>query len=110
MGGMKSVLAILIAAAALCGCGHDVYERPATTDTQYIQDWNACYAHAESQPYAALGGNGAYESNLAKERRDIRACMVARGYTLKPKWPLGPYADSPTTGPNPAERPLATPR
>ena len=101
-------IAILLAASALSGCGHDVYSRAGTTDTQYIADENACFAYAEKQPYAALGGDSAYQSNIAKERRDIRACMTARGYTLKPKWPLGPYGESPTTGPQPAKMPLAT--
>lgn len=108
--GRKAIrmMASFIVATALAGCGHDVYARANTTDTQYIQDQNACFAYADKQPYAALGGKEAYEQNIAKERRDIRACMVARGYTLKPKWPLGPYGDSPTTGPNPVQMPLST--
>src|SRR5579862_7432589 len=91
---------LFLAVAVLAGCGHDVYRRPNTTDTQYIQDENACYDFAEKQPYAALGGDHAYSQNIAKERKDIRSCMIARGYTLDPKWPLGPYGTSPTVGPN----------
>ena len=106
---MKPITVILLAATALSGCGHDVYERAGTTDTQYIADENACFAYADRQPYAAIGGD-AYSLNVAKERQDIRACMQARGYTLEPKWPFGPYGESPTTGPNPAEQPLAARR
>lgn len=105
---MKRSMAVLIVATALAGCGHDVYERADTTDTQYIRDENSCFDYADKQPYAALGGDHAYEQNIAKERRDIRACMVAKGYVLKPKWPFGSYGTSPTVGPNPAETPLAT--
>lgn len=107
---LKHAMALLLAATALSGCGHDVYARGGTTDTQYIQDENACFAYADKQPYAAIGGEGAHSANVAKERKDIRACMVAKGYTLKPKWPFGPYGESPVTGPNPAEAPLGTTR
>ena len=107
---MKRVLVILIAATALSGCGHDVYLRDGTTDTQFIADENACFANAEGQPPAVLGGGGphdhAYETNIAKARQTIRHCMIARGYSLQPKWPFGPYGESPTAGPDPAKTPL----
>ena len=103
---VKRLTAALIVAAALSGCGHDVYERAGTTDTQYIADENACFAYADKQPYVALGGEGAYQSNIVRERKDIRACMIARGYALQPKWPFGSYGESPTTGPDPAKAPL----
>ncbi len=99
----------MLLAAALSGCGHDVYTRANTTDTQYIADENACFAYGEGQPPAVLGGgpdDHAYETNVAKVRQTIRHCMIARGYTLKPKWPFGPYGDSPTAGPDPAKTPL----
>jgi len=99
----------LILAAALSACGHDVYSRADTTDTQYIADENACFAEAEKQPPAVAGyAEGGLQQNIAKERKDIRACMIARGYKLEPKWPLGPYGESPTTGPDPAKTPLST--
>ena len=104
---MTRVLAILLAATALSGCGHDVYSRAGTTDTQYITDANACFALADKQTPAVTGyAEGGLQQNIAKERKDIRACMVARGYSLQPKWPLGPYGESPTTGPDPARMPL----
>ncbi|MGZ5922845.1 MAG: hypothetical protein ACXWLT_13860 [Rhizomicrobium sp.] len=110
---MKRIMTALVAVIALAGCGHDVYQRANTTDTQYIQDENACFNYAEEQPLAAVGGSAhdqAYSMNIEKERKDIRSCMVARGYTLEPKWPFGPYGISQTRGPNPATMPLATTR
>lgn len=108
---MKWSMIILISATAVAGCGHDVYQRDNTTDTQYIQDENACFAYADQQPPAAVGYvNGGYQMNLEKKRNEIRSCMVAKGYTLEPKWPRGAYGTSPTTGPNPADVPLSTPR
>jgi hypothetical protein len=107
---MNRALTILIAVTGLSGCGHDVYRRADTTDTQYIRDENTCFDEAEEQPYAALGGEHAYSQNIAKQRKDIRACMMGKGYALQPKWPLGPYGTSPTTGPNPAATPLSTKR
>lgn len=107
-GTTKCGIVMLLTAAMLSGCGHDVYSRADTTDAQYIADENACFAYAEQQPYAALGGENAYQQNIAKERNDVRACMIARGYKLAPKWPRGPYGESPTTGPDPAKAPLAT--
>jgi hypothetical protein len=107
---MNRALIIPMAATLLSGCGHDVYRRADTTDTQYTRDENACFDEAEKQPYAALGGEHAYSQNIAKERKDIRACMTSRGYILQPEWPLGPYGSSPTTGPNPAATPLSTTR
>jgi hypothetical protein len=108
---MKRLLVLPIVAAGLAGCGHDVYERANTTDTEYIQDENACFADAERQPPAAVGYiNGGYQMNLEKRRTEIRSCMEAKGYKLEPKWPFGPYGTSPTTGPNPAEEPLSTTR
>ena len=101
------ILAVLV--LALSGCGHDVYKRADTTDTQYIQDENACFAQADQQLPAAVGYvNGGYQMNIEKKRNDIRSCMIAKGYTLEPKWPLGPYGTSPTTGPNPADQILST--
>jgi hypothetical protein len=104
------ITVILVAADALAGCGHDVYQRTGTTQAQYIQDEESCWAYAENQPPAALGGNQAYSLNVEKQRQDIRACMVARGYLLEPKWPFGPYGVSPLAGPNPAATPLNTRR
>ncbi|HXR94844.1 MAG TPA: hypothetical protein VN718_03140 [Rhizomicrobium sp.] len=96
----------VIAATTLAGCGHDVYEKGNTTDTQYIQDENACFAYADQQPPAAIGYTPDGRSlNVEKERTEIRSCMIAKGYTLAPKWPLGPYGTSPTT--NPGEAPLS---
>ena len=104
-------MVFLIITAALAGCGHDVYERAATTGTQYVRDENACFAYADEGTPAAMGYViGGYQSNVAKKRNDIRSCMIAKGYTLEPKWPFGPYGTSPTVGPNPAETPLSTPR
>jgi hypothetical protein len=105
---MKRMMALLIAATALAGCGHDVYRKSDTTQAQYIRDEESCWTYAEAQPVAALGGDQAYSLNIAKQRKDIRSCMAARGYALAPKWPLGPYGTSPTAGPNPAAMPLAT--
>ena len=108
---LRLAASLLIAATALAGCGHDVYRRANTTDTQYIRDENACSNYAEAQPPAVVGyTDQGYSLNIEKQRRDIRACMVARGYTLDPKWPFGPYGTSPTVGPNPAALPLATRR
>jgi hypothetical protein len=106
---MKRVITMLIMATALAGCGHDVYQRTNTTQAQYIQDENSCFNYAEKQPPAVVGyTDHGYSMNIEKERNDIRSCMIARGYTLEPKWPFGPYGISPTGGPNPAAMPLAT--
>ena len=106
-GTVKRGIATLLTATALSGCGHDVYRRADTTDTQYIADENACFAEAENERPAVTGyAEGGLQQNIAKERKDIRACMIARGYTLEPKWPFGPYGESPTTGPDPAKNPL----
>jgi len=107
---MKSAIGgLLIVAPMLAGCGHYVYEKPNTTDAQYIQDENACFAYAEQQPPAAIGYvQGGYSMNVEKKRNEIRSCMIARSYVLAPKWPYGPYGTSPTTGSNPAEAPLST--
>jgi hypothetical protein len=59
--------ASLIAATALAGCGHDVYRRANTTDTQYIQDENACSNYAEAQP--PIETSGPWENSLARARR-----------------------------------------
>ena len=107
---MKRSMAMLVVATALAGCGHDVYRRDNTTQAQYIQDEEACWTYADKQPPAALGGDYAYSSNIEKERKDIRSCMVARGYILEPKWPAGPYGTGPTAGPDPSRMPLATRR
>jgi hypothetical protein len=104
---MKRVIGILIVAPMLAGCGHDVYEKANTTDTQYVQDENACFAYADQQPPAALGYvEGGYSLNVEKKRNEIRSCMIAKGYALAPKWPFGAYGTSPTTGPSPADMPL----
>ena len=101
---------LLILALALAGCGHDVYEKANTTDAELVQDENSCFGYAEMQPQAAIGYvRGGYQLNIEKERRDIHACMVAKGYNLKPRWPFGPYGTSPPTGYN-ANKPLDTPR
>lgn len=93
----------------LSACGHDVYQRDGTTSAQYMQDENACFAYADRQPPAAVGYvEGGYSMNVEKERQDLRACMEAKGYSLQPKWPFGPYGTSPTTGPDPANGVLAT--
>ncbi|HZQ41592.1 MAG TPA: hypothetical protein VFA87_12380 [Rhizomicrobium sp.] len=90
---------------ALAGCGHDVYEKANTTDTQYVQDENACFTYADQQPFAAIGDTpDGRNLNIEKIRTEIRSCMIAKGYTLAPKWPFGPYGESPTTGP--ADMPL----
>lgn len=103
---IRTIMALIVV-TAIAGCGHDVYRRANTTDTQYIQDENSCMSYAEAQPPAVTGpAPGAYQSNIEKQRNDIRSCMVARGYTLDPKWPFGSYGTSPTIGPNPAETPL----
>jgi hypothetical protein len=108
---MKRSLTFLILATALAGCGHDVYKKPNTTDIQYVQDENTCFANADQQPPAAVGYvEGGYSMNVEKKRNEIRSCMEAKGYKLEPKWPAGPYGTSPTTGPNPADTPLSTPR
>jgi hypothetical protein len=102
------MMALLVAATMLAGCGHDVYERADTTDTQYIRDENACFDYADKQSPAAIGYvEGGYSANVEKKRNEIRSCMIAKGYALAPKWPFGPYGTSPTTGPSPAETPLS---
>jgi hypothetical protein len=106
---MRHPAAILIMAIPLAGCGHDVYQRADTSQAQYIQDENDCFASAEQQPPAAKGYvQGGYSLNVEKKRNEIRSCMEARGYTLEPKWPFGAYGLSPTTGPDPAKQPLET--
>jgi hypothetical protein len=106
---MKRNMVILAFATALAGCGHDVYEKPNTTQAQYIQDEDSCFAYADQEPPAAVGYvQGGYSLNVEKKRNEIRSCMVSKGYTLDPKWPLGSYGTSPTTGPDPAKMPLST--
>jgi hypothetical protein len=104
---MKREVILVVVAIPLAGCGHDVYQRTGTSQAQYIQDENACFAYADQQPPAAVGYvQGGFSLNVEKKRNEIRSCMVAKGYTLEPKWPFGSYGTSPTTGPSPANIPL----
>jgi len=90
-------LTLLLLALPLAACGPVIYQRADTTKWEFAVDQASCWDYAEQQPPAVVSGgivaglgDGAKQANLYKARKDIRSCMVAKGYTVERGSPFGP--------------------
>jgi hypothetical protein len=79
-------LALLLLVLPLAACGYDTFQKPGATESQFAWDQTICQNYAIEQPPAVILSGSRTEdkdTNVAKEQKDFRSCMVGKGYSFE---------------------------
>jgi hypothetical protein len=84
---MKMFLSIIAVGFAMCGCAAPKmlhYDRPATTQVQFMQDRLDCIKQAQQPASSAYVGayGGSASSEIVVSQGILVTCMAAKGYTV----------------------------